>query len=149
MLEHAENDEAKKNIRNLADLCLLKPEEVTKKQLLSIMISIHCGLNKAHVSGVCHGNLKPSNILVKKNDDGNWEGIISELGLYRITLFNPKIVDELVVKDKFESGERLSLDESFKFRPPGVSRTQIPEENWDLFALGKILFWIIGHVQKK
>ena len=148
VLEHAEDDEAKKNIRNLADLCLLKPEEVTKKQLLSIMISIHCGLNKAHVAGVCHGNLKPSNILVKKNDDGNWEGIISELGLYRITLFNPKIVDELVVKDKFESGERLSLDESFKFRPPGVSRTQIPEENWDLFALGKILFWIIGHVQK-
>ena len=57
-------------------------------------------------------------------------------------------MDELVVKDKIESGERLSLDESFKFRPPGVSRTQIPEENWDLFALGKILFWIIGHVQK-
>ena len=35
LCEHAENDEAKKNIRNLADLCLLKPEEVTKNNYIN------------------------------------------------------------------------------------------------------------------
>ena len=53
------------------------------------MTSLHRGLYRAHVSGVCHGNLKPTNILVQKNNNGEWEAFISEFGLYRLNLFTP------------------------------------------------------------
>ena len=80
---------ADRKVRNLQDLCQLLPDEVTPQQMLSLMVSFHRGIHKAHLAGVCHGNLKPTNILVQKNAEGEWESAVSELGLYRLNLFTP------------------------------------------------------------
>ena len=48
-------------------------------------------------------------------------------------------------KDVFviNSDAQSSLQESENFRPKGVNNQMMPEENWDLYAAGKIVKWII------
>ena len=92
--EHGENEEdgiatELHYIQNLENLCEYEPDEISTDHLLSIIACLHQGIYKAHLSGVCHGNLKPSNILVQKNAQGEWEGFITEFGLYRLNLFTP------------------------------------------------------------
>ncbi len=137
-------------IRTLEDLCFYQPAEILPEQMLSMMITFHQGLYKAHLSGVCHGNLKPSNILVQKNDNGEWESLITEFGLYRLNLFTPFGLSEEEKKEAsvMNIDGRASFEEGEKFRPSGVDPLQMPEENWDLFAIGKIVLWTIETVRK-
>lgn len=137
-------------IRSLEDLFTLEPSVISPDQLLLVMISLHLGLNKAHLSGVCHGNLKPSNILVQQNIEGEWESFISEFGLFRLNLFTPHgLSDE---EKKEVSVMNVDGQASFlmgqKFRPEGVDHEQMPEENWDLYAAGKIVFWALEKVKE-
>lgn len=137
-------------IRTLEDLCLLEPAEISPDQLLSMMIPFHQGLYKAHLSGVCHGNLKPSNVLVQKNDKGQWESLITEFGLYRLNLFTPFGLSEEEKEEVsvMNMDGRTSFEEGEKFRPSEVDPMQMPEESWDLFAVGKIMLWIIETVKQ-
>ncbi len=132
-------------IRSLEDLCDYAITEISPEQLLTIMITMHQGLYKAHLSGVCHGNLKPSNILVQQNKDGEWESSITEFGLYRLNLFTPYGLSDEEKKEVtvMNIDGRASFLEGEKFRPEDIDHQQLPEENWDLFALGKIVFGII------
>lgn len=141
--------EEKHYLRTLEDLCKFEPEELSSGHLLSIMISVHRGLYRAHVSGVCHGNLKPTNILVQKNNNGEWEGFISEFGLYRLNLFTPYGLSEDEQKEVsvMNLDGRASFLEGEKFRPEGVDCRQMPEETWDLCAVGKIARWVIDQVR--
>ena len=134
-----------RKLRSLDDLCRFKSEEINPEQLLNLMITFHQGLYKAHLSGVCHGNLKPTNILVKKNDQNKWDCFITEFGVYRLNLFTPHGLSEEEKKDVFviNSDAQSSLQESENFRPKGVNNQMMPEENWDLYAAGKIVKWII------
>ena len=137
-------------IRTLEDLCLLEPAEISPDQLLSMMIPFHQGLYKAHLSGVCHGNLKPSNVLVQKNDKGQWESLITEFGLYRLNLFTPFGLSEEEKEEVsvMNMDGRTSFEEGEKFRPSEIDPMQMPEESWDLFAVGKIMLWIIETVKQ-
>ena len=137
-------------VRTLEDLCLFEPAEISPDQLLSMMITFHQGLYKAHLSGVCHGNLKPTNVLVQKNDKGQWESLITEFGVYRLNLFTPFGLSE-EEKEKvsvMNTDGRTSFEEGEKFRPSEVVPLQMPEESWDLFAIGKIMLWIIETVKQ-
>lgn len=138
-----------KKIRTLQDLVDCKPDDITPDQMLNMMICFHRGLNKAHLSGVCHGNIKPSNILVQKNKNGDWECFITELGVYRLCLFTPYGLSEEEKREVFVMNVdgQTSFAESEEFRPPGVDHQQLPEEDWDLYAVGKVVDWAIGKVQ--
>ena len=46
-----------------------KPQSIGPQDLLEIMTDLHCGLDRAHKYGVIHGNLKPSNLLIQKNEE--------------------------------------------------------------------------------
>jgi serine/threonine protein kinase len=144
-------DFAQNQIRDLNDLCKCSPGEITPGQVLSIMISLHRGLYKAHIAGVCHGNLKPSNILLQKNEDGDWEGMITELGLYRINLYRSELESEDFSNDYLvENLEgRISSEESQKYRPKGILPDLLPDESWDLYALGKIVNLLISESCQK
>lgn len=140
---------AESKIRNLHDLCQLLPHEVTPEQMLSLMVSFHRGIHKAHLAGVCHGNLKPTNILVQKNAEGVWESAVSELGLYRLNLFLASGIaeegkEEIPVRNL---DGRDSFIDSNKFRPEGIEFNQVPDERWDLFAMGKLVIWVIDQVK--
>lgn len=140
---------AESKIRNLNDLCQFLPNEVTPEQMLSLMVSFHCGIHKAHLAGVCHGNLKPTNILVQKNEGGAWESAVSELGLYRLNLFLSLGLAEEGKEDVSVRNldGRDSFIESDKFRPDGIEFNQVPDESWDLFAMGKLVTWVIDQVK--
>jgi hypothetical protein len=137
-----------RKVRNLQDLCELLPNEVTPQQMLSLMVSLHRGIYKAHLAGVCHGNLKPTNILVQKNAQGEWVSAVTEFGLYRLNLFTPLglskedrediSIQNLDGRDSFIEGD--------KFRPKGIEYNQVPDESWDLFAMGKLVTWLIDQV---
>ncbi|MEJ6524307.1 MAG: hypothetical protein QNL65_09040 [Opitutales bacterium] len=138
-------------IRTIEDLCQFEPLEISPDQLLLMMISLHLGLYKAHLSGVCHGNLKPSNILVQQDSQGDWKSFITEFGLYRLNLFTPFGLSEEEKKEAIVMNidGRASFLTGEKFRPPGVDNQEMPEENWDLYAVGKIVLWVIEQVKKK
>jgi serine/threonine protein kinase len=149
------NDEGKTTeiclIQNLENLCEYEPHEISSDHLLSIMACLHQGIYKAHLSGVCHGNLKPSNILVKKNVQGEWEGFVTEFGLYRLNLFTPFGLSEEERKEvsvtNMDSRASYLIGEGF--RPNGVDHLEMPEEKWDLFALGKIAQWVMEQTRGK
>jgi hypothetical protein len=42
---------------------------------------------------------------------------------------------------------RASFLEGEKFRPEGVNYRLMPEETWDLFAVGKIVQWVLEQVR--
>ena len=137
-------------IRNLEDLCNFELSEISPDQLLLMMISLHLGLHKAHLSGVCHGNLKPSNILVTQKSNGDWESFITEFGLYRLNLFTPFGLSEEEKKEVsvMNIDGRASYLIGENFRPKGLNHRQMPEENWDLYAVGKIALWVIKKVKQ-
>jgi serine/threonine protein kinase len=137
-------------IRTMEDLCQFEPLEINPDQLLLMMISLHLGLYKAHLSGVCHGNLKPSNILVQQDSKGDWESFITEFGLYRLNLFTPFGLSEEEKKEAIVMNidGRASFLTGEKFRPLGIDNQEMPEENWDLFAVGKIVLWVIEQVKQ-
>lgn len=151
--EHGENEEngtvtELRYIQNLENLCEYEPDEISADHLLSIIACLHQGIYKAHLSGVCHGNLKPSNILVQRNAQGEWEGFITEFGLYRLNLFTPFGLSEEEKKEvsviNMDSRASSLIGESF--RPDAIDHLEMPEEKWDLFALGKIAQWAIEKV---
>jgi hypothetical protein len=41
---------------------------------------------------------------------------------------------------------RDSFIEGDKFRPKGIEYNQVPDESWDLFAMGKLVTWLIDQV---
>ena len=152
-IEHGENEEdgiatELHYIQNLENLCEYEPDEISTDHLLSIIACLHQGIYKAHLSGVCHGNLKPSNILVQRNAQGEWEGFITEFGLYRLNLFTPFGLSEEEKKEVsvINMDSRASSLIGEGFRPNGVDHLEMPEEKWDLFALGKIAQWAIEKV---
>lgn len=151
--EDGENEEGERvtelcYIQNLENLCEFEPDEISADHLLSIMACLHQGIYKAHLSGVCHGNLKPSNILVQRNARGRWEGFITEFGLYRLNLFTPFGLSEEEKKEVsvINMDSRASSLVGEAFRPDGIDHLEMPEEKWDLFALGKIAQWAIEKV---
>ncbi|MEK9633755.1 MAG: hypothetical protein VW622_07940, partial [Opitutae bacterium] len=81
-------------IRSLDELMEYNPVSLTPELLLDFMISLHRGLYRIHQSGMAHGNVKPSNVLVRKAENGSGEAWVTETGLFRICKFQPIGGDE-------------------------------------------------------
>ena len=120
------------------------PEEISPEVLLQIMTQLHQGLGRAHQSGVVHGNLKPRNILISYSNEKGWLAWVTEFGLWKLKDFGAQIGQEGgagLISPNLET--QKSLNEAANFRPPSVETTDLPNEKWDLFALGRIVEWIL------
>ncbi len=142
-----DEDESKEiNLRSLYDWMEFYPDSIGSDELKAMMIDLHCGLNQAHSSGVIHGNLKPSNILISFKDDSTVEAWITEFALSKIASFRslneaPKDGDTFISQSlQFQD----SLKESQKFLPSGNAAGGIPEEKSDLYALGALVQYVLG-----
>jgi serine/threonine protein kinase len=135
-------------IRTLADLLEFELGRMTPELLLDFMISLHCGLYRIHQSGLVHGNLKPSNLLVMQDEKGG-EAWVTETGLFRMSKFQPIGVDENGGnKISFLNQDgRSSLEEGDRFRPDNLSESAVPEESWDIHALGRVVLWVLEQVE--
>ena len=51
------------------------------KKILDIFVQTAKALAMAHSKGVIHGNLKPSNVLIRRTDEGDYMPIVSDFGL--------------------------------------------------------------------
>ena len=116
-------------IRSLDELMEYNPVSLTPELLLDFMISLHRGLYRIHQSGMAHGSVKPSNVLVRKAENGNEEAWVTETGLFRICKFQPIGGDESSGNEvSFLNQDGLdSREEADKFRlenpnEPGRSR---------------------------
>ncbi len=131
------------NLRSLQDWMIERPGEIGPDALLAIMTDCHRGLDRAHAYGVIHGNLKPSNVLVEKRDD-SFSAWVCELGLCKLMNFQSVGMGEAGGSYSSQSLQaQESLSESGRFRPDSAGLHDVPEESWDLSALGKIARWVI------
>ena len=137
------------SIRSLSDLLEFEPGRMTPELLLDFMISLHCGLYRIHQSGLAHGNLKPSNLLVRQDEKGGGEAWVSETGLFRMSKFQPVGVDANAGNEVsfLNQDGRSSHEEGDRFRPDNMSESAVPEESWDIHALGKIVLWVLEQVE--
>ena len=135
-------------IRSLDELMEYNPASLTPELLLDFMISLHRGLYRIHQSGMAHGNLKPSNVLVRKAENGSGEAWVTETGLFRMFKFQPAGGEEYSGNEvSFLNQDGLnSREEADKFRPENPYDPDVPDERWDIFALGKIVRWAIDKV---
>ena len=142
-------EEKTSSIRSLADLLEFEPSRITPELLLDFMISLHCGLYRIHQSGLAHGNLKPSNLLVRQDDKGGGEAWVSETGLFRMSKFQPIGVDANGGNEIsfLNQDGRVSHQEGDRFRPDNLSESAVPEESWDIHALGKVVLWVLEQVE--
>jgi hypothetical protein len=140
-----EGEEEGAVIRSLAELMEFNPSSLTPELLLNFMISLHRGLYRIHQSGIAHGNMKPSNVLVRKAEDGSGEAWVTETGLFRMGKFRAVAEEESSGSEVFSLNQdgRDSRDEADRFRPGNPDDRDVPDENWDIFALGKIVRWAI------
>ncbi|MDG1131227.1 MAG: hypothetical protein P8N21_00910, partial [Opitutales bacterium] len=137
-------------LQSLADWLAYDTNRIGPKEFKSIIIDMHCGLNRAHASGVIHGNLKPSNILLKEKEDGDFVAWISEFALAKLCCFQP-VGDDIKNSTAFSSQSlqyQDSLNESQAYRPPDTNLMEIPEESWDLVAMGSLAQSIIQKSEK-
>lgn len=117
----------------------LSPEEA-----LPLLTTLLLGLRTAHVAGVLHGNLKPSNVLLGMSEDGAFIARLSEFGLVRI-------VGEDWFRERWESASTpplegevstdadvASLRQTFLHRPPEQVYGGEMNERGDLYALGLV-----------
>ena len=142
-------EEKTASIRSLADLLEFEPGRITPELLLDFMISLHCGLYRIHQSGLAHGNLKPSNLLVRQDEKGRGEAWVSETGLFRMSKFQPIGVDANGGNEVsfLNQDGRVSHEEGDRFRPDNLSESAVPEESWDIQALGKVVLWVLEQVE--
>lgn len=131
-------------LRSLADFLEHDPQKITPEVLLEIMICLHQALHRAHLGGVVHGNLKPRNILLEWNDQGQVKAWVTEFGLWKLMTFAAIGQEEIEGQG---GGMNLnvqdSLAETSRFRPQEASATDTPDEKWDLGGLGRIVHWVI------
>jgi hypothetical protein len=142
--EEEEQEKEEFWLRSLADFLEHKPEEMSPDVLLEIMTFLHQAIHRAHLGGVVHGNLKPRNILVEWSGAGKVKAWVTEFGLWKMNAFA-----SLGQEETEALGVSLNLDvqesvaEAAKFRPEGVLVTDVPDEKWDRWGLGKIVHWIV------
>ncbi len=136
-------------IRSLDELMEYNPASLAPELLLDFMIYLHRGLYRIHQSGMAHGNLKPSNVLVRKAKNESGEAWVTETGLFRMCKFQPTGGEEYSGNDvSFLNQDGLSSrEEADKFRPENLDDPDVPDERWDIFALGKIVRWAIDKVE--
>lgn len=103
------------------------------KRYLNIFIQVCEALSYAHSRGVVHGNLKPSNIFLTRNEEGMEEIRVSDFGI-------AKLNSDLEAAD--ESASDVSA--SGLAKPVYVSPEQARGENMtqrsDLYSLGCIMY---------
>ena len=146
-LKNESKEEEFEHIYSLEDDLLLDSQQWRKEDLLSLMINIHRALYKTIGNGVFHGNLKPSNILISRPENGQLEAWVTEFGLIRLLSMGSDVNSD---NDSCESTSTTlqaqeSQSRSAAFRP--ANTLEGLDEKWDLYAMGKIVQEVLDKME--
>lgn len=122
----------------------LLAEEHSLKSILEIALQIASALAAAHEAGIIHRDIKPDNIMVRK------EGMVKVLdfGLAKLTDSKPSVdIDlegETVAKNDTKEGMILGTPQ---YMSPEQARGQKVDSRSDIFSFGIVLYEMLtGHV---
>jgi serine/threonine protein kinase/Flp pilus assembly protein TadD len=105
---------------------LVKKRKLASSEALEIARQLCAGLSEAHRSGIVHGDLKSSNVIISQNEDGTLRPVITDFGL--------------------ASGANQPSREfggTPDYMAPELWRGQKPSKASDLYALGVILYEMV------
>lgn len=105
---------------------LAKDGKLDSAQALEIARQLCAGLSEAHRSGIIHGDLKSSNIILCQNEDGSVRPVITDFGL--------------ATSANHPSHEVGGTPD---YMAPEMWRGQKPSKASDVYALGVILYEIV------
>ncbi len=105
---------------------LEKAGKLDAGQALNIARQLCAGLSEAHRSGIIHGDLKSSNIILCQNEDGSLRPVITDFGL--------------ASGENHPSGEVGGTPD---YMAPEMWRGQKASKASDVYALGVILYEIV------
>jgi tetratricopeptide (TPR) repeat protein len=105
---------------------LEKEGKLNPATALNIARQLCAGLSEAHRSGIVHGDLKSSNIILCQSEDGSVRPVITDFGLAR--------------GENYPSGEVGGTPD---YMAPEMWRGQKASKATDVYALGVILYEII------
>ena len=135
-------------VRSLADWMKYIPSQLGVKEVRNLLIDLHCGLHQAHNAGVIHGNIKPSNILIQRKEDGSLDGWLTEFALSKISSFQVlgqgADANEIFVSQSLQFQE--SLKETQKYRSTVDKQSELEDERGDIYALGGIVQSVLAEV---
>ncbi len=94
--------------------------------LLSLLDGICDALHTAHSRGVCHGDLKPANILVERGPAGSLRAKLTDFGLRRVMGDTPS-----------------GFSGTLAYAPPEILRGEAPDHRSDLYSLGASLYEVV------
>jgi DNA-binding winged helix-turn-helix (wHTH) protein len=103
----------------------------------------------AHSVGVLHKDLKPSNVLIAKEADGDWAIRVVDFGSGR--LLDPNLLAQFAITqhDPTAMATADSGSGTFRYLAPEVLSGQLPTAQADVFALGVMLYeLVVGDLHK-
>jgi len=111
---------------------------------LELLIKIAVAVAAAHSVGVIHKDLKPGNIFMRQDADGRWHPVLADFGIGEIdhsrTLKGRNItVGSLTIslpKSSSSSGSPM-------YQPPEAISGGTATVQWDVFALGVVLYQLV------
>lgn len=131
-----------RRVSTLEDYFDVRSGSLPPDQTLAILTSILNGLRSAHSTGLIHGNLKPSNVLVGFTYEGGIDARLSEFCLARLTgddWFRQRWRDAENLQANEELPENLIAARStFLHRSLEEREGGDCDESGDLFAVGLI-----------
>ena len=118
------------------DLQKMLDTGLSKKEALKHMVSVCEGVEYLHAEKLVHRDLKPLNVIMKKNKTGTYIPKISDFGLARNSL-------------RGANYEKLGISGTLVYMPPEWIMPKIPQDRdsytGDNWAIGVMIYQIIEH----
>lgn len=103
------------------------------------------GLHAAHRQGLLHRDVKPSNILVERSEDGDLRALVTDFGL-ATEMADESALDDGVVagSPNYIAPERLLLNaDSADAEAPGGATTTAVDRRSDIYSLGVTMYRLL------
>jgi len=125
------------------------PAAWPRERRLAFFLQIAAAVDAAHGVGVLHKDIKPANVLVRQQPDGQWQARLTDFGNSR--LLQPERLAELGITGlglTVTSGGSEGAGTPLYLAPELVAG-QPPTVRSDLYALGVLLYqWLAGELQR-
>ena len=110
----------------------------------SLAVDISSGLSYMHSSGYVHCDMKPLNILLDKDENGQLYALLTDFGITRV-LFEAEVVSEFVVSKDRGLSPQYAAPEAWKSMNQRQQRMGRSDLKYvDVYAFGIILYELVG-----